>query len=335
MKDVATRARVSVQTVSNVVNGRAGSTGTETRERVERAMAEIGYHRNMSARGLRSARTDTLALLLRDETESYLADPLTNLITSGIGDVLREAQRGLLIQTVKTGAPREALLNPLLESRVDGALVLLSGDPELRRWYIERLQEIGTPFVVFDEVLADPSILSVRAADRDAGRMLTELLLGRGHRRIAFIGARNPWAVVEQRHLGYRDALAAAGLELDESLQRFGAGWQAEGGGDMAADLLGAPNPPDAIVCGSDVLAVGAVQEARRRGLAVPGDVAVAGFDDFAFSSYVEPPLTTVAIPGYQMGQLAAEMVLAEIDGTGPRARQVVLPVELRVRQSA
>lgn len=335
MRDVATRAGVSVQTVSNVVNGRAGSAGAETRSRVERAMRDIGYHRNMSARGLRSARTDTLALLLRDETEGYLADPLTNLITAGIGDVLREAQRGLLIQTVKTGAAREALLTPLLESRVDGALVLLSGERDLRHWYVDRLEEIGIPFVVFDEVLDNPSILSVRAADRDAGRMVTELLLERGRRRIAFIGARNPWAVVEQRQLGYKDALREAGIATEDALQLFGAGWQAEGGSDMTAALLDRALPPDAIVCGSDVLAVGAIQEARRRGVSVPDDLAIAGFDDFAFSSYIEPPLTTVAIPGYQMGQLAAEMVLAEIDGSGPRVRQVVLPVELRVRQSA
>ena len=213
MRDVAQRASVSVMTVSNVINGRPGAVGAATRRRVERAMRDLGYRRNVSARALRSTRSDTLAFLLRDETEEYLADPLTNLITAGVGDVLREQDRSLLIRTVRADGPAESLLAPVLEGRVDGAFVLLSGEPTLRTWYLEQLGASGSPFVVFDEVLDDPDVLSVRAADRDAGRMLTESLLAKGHRRIAFIGARVPWPVVEQRHLGYADALRAAGLE--------------------------------------------------------------------------------------------------------------------------
>jgi DNA-binding LacI/PurR family transcriptional regulator len=334
MKDVAARAGVSVQTVSNVINAREGTAGPETRERVEQAMEELGYHPNVSGRALRSSRTDTMALLLRDETESFLADPLTNLITAGIGDVLREEERGLLIQTAKPGGRREGLLAPILQSRVDGAFVLLSGDREMRLWYVEQLARLGRPFVVFDEVLDDRSILSVRAADRDAGRSLAEYLIGKGHTRIAFIGARSPWAVVEQRHLGYEDAMRAAGLRPDRRLQIFAAGWQSSGGAEITHELLSMDRPPSAIMCGSDVLAVGAIQAAKARGLRVPDDVAVTGFDDFAFSSFIEPQLTTIRVPGYEMGQVAAEMLLAEVDGRGPRVRQVVLPTQLVIRGS-
>jgi DNA-binding LacI/PurR family transcriptional regulator len=335
MKDVAARSGVSVQTVSNVINDRQGSTTAETRRRVEQAMEDLGYHRNASASALRSSRVGTVSLLLRDETQSFLADPLTNLITAGVGDVLRERGRGLLITTARAEAPREDLLKPLLQSHADGALVLLSGERDLRYWYIERLAQLGRPFVVFDEVLTDRDILSVRAADRDAGRMLAEHLLATGHKRIAFIGARSPWAVVEQRHLGYQDAMRAAGITPDPALQIFAAGWQSEGGAEMTDDLLSMRRRPTAIMCGSDVLAIGAIQAAKARGLTVPDDVAVTGFDDFSFSTYIEPQLTTVHIPGYEMGQIAAEMLLAEIDGTPPTVRQIVLPVEVVVRGSA
>ena len=335
MKDVAARAGVSPQTVSNVINDRVGATGPKTRARVEEAMRSLGYHMNVSARALRSSRADAFALLLRDETQSFLADPLTNLITAGIGDVLRERERGLLIQTSKATDRGIGLLRPVLEGRVDGAFVLLSGDRELRMWYIDRLKENDRPFVVFDEVLDDPTILSVRAADRDAGRMLTEYLLNTGHRRIAFVGARSPWAVVEQRLLGYHDALNAAGVPSPAEIRLFDAGWKSDGGADMTTRLLALKEPPTAIMCGSDVLAVGAVQAAKALGRQVPGDVAITGFDDFDFSSYVEPALTTVRVPGYEMGQVAARMLIDEVDGNDPSPRQFVLPVELRLRATA
>lgn len=333
MREVAERASVSVMTVSNVINGRPGAVGSETKARVEQAMAEIGYHPNMSARALRSAQSDTLAFLLRDESSEYLADPLTNLLTAGIGEVLREHDRNLLIRTVRAESDPEGLFEPLLQSRVDGAFVLLSGEPDMRRWSVQRLTEIDVPFVVFDEVLDDPQVLSVRAADRDGGRVLTEHLMGRGHRRIGFIGARVPWAVLEQRRLGHADALRSAGIEPVDELQVFDAGWQPAGAAAMVDTLLALPDPPTAIMCGSDVLAIGAIQTLKRRGLRVPDDIAVTGFDDFTFAEFVEPALTTVRVPALQMGRMAAGMLLREIEGAVD-VRQVVLPVELVVRAS-
>jgi LacI family transcriptional regulator len=335
MRDVAERASVSIMTVSNVINGRAGAVSATTRRRVERAMKELDYHPNVTARALRSTKSNTLAFLLRDESDGYLADPLTSLITAGVGDVLREQDRSLLIRTVRTDGPPESLLAPVLEGRVDGAFVLLSGEPGLRRRYVEQLSETSTPFVVFDEVLEDQRILSVRAADRDAGRMLAERLLLQGHKRIAFIGARVPWAVVEQRHLGYADALHAAGIQPAPELQLFEAGWQPSGGALMTGALLELDEPPTAVMCGSDALALGAIQAVKGSGREVPKDVAVTGFDDFTFSAFVEPALTTVRIPAYQMGRLAAGMLLGEIAGDHPDARQLVLPVELVARSSA
>lgn len=335
MKDVAALAGVSVMTVSNVVNQRTGSAAKETRRRVERAMAELGYHPNTSARALRSDRSDTVAFLLRDPSDEFLADPLTNLIIAGVGDVLRERDQNLLIQAARTDGPPESLLLPVLQGRADGSFALMSGPAELRRWYVERLSGIGKPFLVFDEVLTDASVLSVRAADRDAGRMLTEYLLGRGHERIAFIGARNPWPVVEQRRLGYADALSAAGIDPNSQKQLFEAGWRASGGASMATTLMEGERPPTAVVCASDLLAVGALQAVQGMSLRVPEQVAIAGFDDFDFSAWVKPALTTVRVPAYDMGRLAAGMLLDSIDGLTPTPKQVVLPVELIPRQSA
>ncbi|MBV9920144.1 MAG: LacI family DNA-binding transcriptional regulator [Pseudonocardia sp.] len=334
LKDVAARAQVSNSTVSNVLNGRLQSVSRQTERRVRRAMEELNYHPNSSARALRSQANGILAFLLLDESEKYLADPLTNHIIAGVGDVLRERGWSLLIHTVMAGSAREQLFQPLLQRSVDGAFLLVSGSRENRRWYVNELTRMQQSFVVFDEVLDNATTMSVRAADRDAGRILTEHLLGKGHRRIAFIATGVATAVIEQRHLGYADALRAAGLAPDPGLLRLHGTWQPAGGAMMATELMALPEPPTAIICGHDVLAIGALHAVQNLGLAVPGEVAVAGFDDYAVSAWVRPTLTSVQLPGYQMGRTGATMLFDVCTGAEPPARQVVLPVELSARGS-
>jgi DNA-binding LacI/PurR family transcriptional regulator len=335
MKDVASEAGVSAQTVSNLINGRYGQMSPSTRARVEAAMRKLGYHPHGTAQGLRSARTRTLGFLVLDDHAGFLADPLTGLLMAGVGDVVRARRFGLLVQGARPGSDPEALLAPILERRIDGAFMLLSGASDVRRSYVERLLELAVSFVVFDEILPDTRALSVRAAERAGGRQLTQHLLGKGHRRIAFIAARVPWAVVEQRFLGYRDALALGDMDPAPELELFEGSWHPGGGQAMATKLLSRSDPPTAIIGGSDLLALAAMRAARLLGLRVPDDVAVAGFDDFPFSALVEPPLTTVAVPAYEMGHAAAETLLQRLDGEQPSRRELVLDVELRVRESA
>ena len=334
MRDVAASAEVSVQTVSNLINGRFEQMSDTTRERVEEVMERLGYHPDVGARGLRSSRTRTLGFLVLDEHMAFLADPLTGLLMAGVGDVARECDFGILVRGARPSAREGDLLKPIRERRIDGAFVLLSGATKIRQSMIESLIESGVEFVIFDEIVEDSSILSVRAADRDGGRRLTEHVLARGHRRIAFAAAQVPWPVVEQRFLGYRDALTSAGIAPDPKLELFDSDWAPAGGAEMATTLLARREPPTAIVCGSDLLAVAAMRAIRDAGLRIPEDVAVAGFDDFAFAEYVEPPLTTVAVPGYEMGKAAATMLIDQLEGHGPAVRHIVFGVELRVRGS-
>jgi len=336
MRDVAARAGVSVQTVSNLVNHRLHQMSDETRARIEDAMADLGYHPNSTARSLRSARTDTIGFLLLDEGARYLADPMTDLVIAGVGDVARDRGYSVLIQAGRPGAPDSGLLTPVLESRVDGVLLFLSGPPESRAWYASEVSELGTPLVQLEEARDGGAPgMSVTAANRDGARRLTDYLIARGHRRIGFIAARQPWPMVEQRHLGYKDALQAAGIAHDPGLEVFDGVWDAAEAGAMLARLLADRDPPTAIMGANDLLAIGAIREARARSLRVPADLAVTGFDDFAFSEYVEPALTTVRIPGYDIGRRAAELLIDHLDGREPEERHVVLPVELRIRDSA
>jgi DNA-binding LacI/PurR family transcriptional regulator len=335
MKDVAASAGVSLQTVSNFVNGRLDQMSEDTQKRVKSALERLDYHPDVSAQGLRSARTRTLGFLVLDEHQAFLADPLTAQLIAGVGDVARESRFGILIQGGSPLAASDELLAPFNERRIDGAFVLLTGDPEVRRSHIERLRDGGHQFVLFDEVVDDASIPTVRAAERDGGRRLTEHLLESGHRRIAFVAARVPWAVLEQRFLGYADALEKAGIEPTTELALFQArGYGPADGADLVRQLLAKPDPPTAIIGGSDLLALATMRVVRDLGLRVPDDVAVAGFDDFAFAALVDPPLTTVAVPGYEMGRAAAAMLIERLNGQPSLVQQSVFGVELKIRDS-
>ena len=337
MSDVATLAGVSVPTVSNFANGRFGRMSPETRARVQDAIEQLGYRVNISARGLRSSRTQTLAFLVLDDSPRFLADPLTGLYLSGIGDVARGNGYSVLVHSAPSTAGVAELFRPLMEMRAEAACVLLSGPRELRLEIVTQLIETGIEFVLLDESLPAEAgdVLTVKADQELGARKLVQYLLGRGHRRIAFIGGDAGWAVLDERFAGYREALRSGNLDFDESLCLFEAGWEPTGGAPIVAKLLGLETPPTAIVCGSDMLAIGVMRSLVDHGLRVPDDVAVCGFDDFDFSAHTDPQLTTVAVPAWQMGQTAAQILLDSLAGKPLRQRQVCLPTELRIRASA
>jgi DNA-binding LacI/PurR family transcriptional regulator len=334
MRQVAELAGVSVQTVSNHVNGRYQYMAEDTRRRVAAAMRELGYHPNVTARSLRSAETRTLGFLILDQHARFLADPLTDLVIAGVGDVAREQDYGILIQAARPAEEPEGLLAPLLQSRVDGAFLLLSGEPKVREEIIGRVGEMTRQFVVFDEPLTGQETMSVRAADRDGGRRLAEHLLERGHERIALMGAAVPWAVVEQRTLGFNDAMRSRGIEPDPDLIKLEAGWEPASAVPIAERLLELTPRPTAIVCLTDLLGIATIHTAHRLGLDVPGDVAVCGFDDFPFSQFTHPALTTVRVPAYEMGAEAARILIGHLGGDEDVQKQVELAVELMVRAS-
>jgi DNA-binding LacI/PurR family transcriptional regulator len=337
MRDVAGQAGVSLQTVSNYVNGRFNLMSADTRERVGRELDRLGYWPNASARSLRAKRTMTLGFLVLDEGARFLADPMTDLIIAGIGDVARDSGYSLLIQAARPDPEdTDRLFSPLLEDRVDGAFLFLSGAPSVRRKTIRRVNELGFSFVVFEQAPAGVPVVSVTAENRAGARQLAEHLLAGGHRRIAFISTRTSWPMVEERLRGYREALSAASAVAPE-LELTDGVWDPNDGARMAEQLLDLPDPPTAIMCGNDLLALGALQAARIRGLRVPEDVAVTGFNDFEFARFADPPLTTVRVPGYLLGRIGAESLIARLGGDEPPAsgERLTLPVEMQLRGSA
>jgi DNA-binding LacI/PurR family transcriptional regulator len=335
IRDVANAAGVSIQTVSNLVNGRTNQMAQPTEQRIRRVMKDLGYHPNPAARGLRSATTRTLGFLILDDATRFFANPMTDLFLAGFADVSREEGHAVLIQASPPGRPIDHLLLPLLERRIDAAVVFLSGPANLRTQYIRRLQHLPVPFVLLEEhSQLGNGVPRVTADDRAGSRDLCRLLLARGHTRIAFLTAMHRWSAIEERHGGYADALVEACAELDPALALWQGNFAPSDAADGAGMLLDHDPPPTAIMCGNDLIALGVLRAVRDRGLRVPGDVAVTGFDDFEFAEAVEPALTTVRIAGYEMGVYAAKALVDSIRSKGqPEGR--VFHTELCIRESA
>ncbi len=333
MQDVADRAGVSVQTVSNLVNGREHLMGHKTRERVAQAMVVLDYRPNMRARGLRSAKTNELGFLVVDDEARFLADPMNGTVMAGAEETTREQGYGLLIHSARPGEIDDGLLNPLLESRVDGAVLYLSGEPSDRDVYLKRVAELGHPYVLFGEA-RDGKVPSVTAANSDGAYRLATHLIEKGHRRIAFIGGRASWPMIEQRYAGYRAALHDHDIEPARELQLFRGRWEPADGEAMAETLLALREPPTAIMAANDVVALGVFRTARNRGLQIPEDVAVTGFNDFDFSAFLYPALTTVSLPVYEMGKAAAAILVEQLEGKDGELERD-FPVEVIVRDSS
>lgn len=334
MRDVADLAGVSLQTVSNFVNGRHDQMSEETLAKVARAMEKLQYRPNVAAASLRSQRARTIAFLVLDEHVAFLADPLTDLLIAGAGDVARDHGYSVLVQGGRPDQLIADLLSPLFEGRADGAVIQLSGPRSVRRQTIDMASSAGLSIVIIDETGLSAGVMGVRAQQETGARLLAEFLIENGHTRIGFIGAAVPWAVVEQRLAGFRTAMRRAGLDVDPDLILLEATYQARDGELLARRLLESRKPPTAIMCATDLLAAGAMRAARTLGLDVPKDVAVTGFNDFEFSEYLQPPLTTVRVPAYEMGRAAASMLISAIEDRVPPEQSAVFPTELVLRGS-
>jgi LacI family transcriptional regulator len=335
-RDVAAAAGVSVQTVSNLFTGRRHHLSAETEQRILEAIDQLGYTPNSTARGLRSRSTRMLAFVIGDASEDFLGDPLTDRLLSGVGAVLRERDYALVIDSYRPGGPAKVATRHLAEGRVDAALVMVSGGLDERRRIVRQLEVTGGRFALLQEhtdltAAADKPVWSVSAADFAGSRALTQHLIDRGHELISFVGTREQWSALEQRTGGYVAAMSDAGL-ADRVEVVVAEDFSPRAGLATGPTLLDRRVRPTAIMCGNDSLALGVLRAAGDRGIEVPEQLAITGFNDFAFAEFTTPPLTTVSLPGEAMGRLAARMLL---DPEPPvEQTALVLDVELRLRGS-
>jgi LacI family transcriptional regulator len=324
VKDVALAAGVSVATVSRALN-RTGRFSPETLQRVRKAANQLGYVPHGAARALASRRSRAFGAIVPTLENLNFA-----LCAEAIQQRAIEARYHLLVASTGYDPSRElAHVQDFAAHGVDG-IVLVGAQRD--REVLEFLRAREIPYVV-TWVLADPGTPSVGFDNAEAARRLARHLLDLGHRQIGVIAGlvrNNDRAAA--RLEGVRRALADRGLALPQELLIERPYRIAEGQLAMRA-LMTAPTPPTAVICGNDQLAFGALLECGRRGISVPGDVSIAGFDDLEFASQIRPALTTIHVPAEQIGQRAADYLLARAAGA-PVATTTEVPVNLIVRES-
>lgn len=326
MHDVAHRAGVSIKTVSNVVNDYP-HVRAETRRRVQEAIDSLGYRLNTTARNLRQGRTGMIGLALPELSLPYFAELADS--------VMRAAEeRGVVVLLEQTGAQRERELQALDSPQrrlTDGLLFSpLALEPE----ETERL-EVDYPMVLLGERMFGP-VDHVTMANVEASRAATLHLVERGCRRIAVIGA-HPGETMGSARLrfdGYRQALAEAGLPFDPDLVADAGLWHRSTGAAAMSRLLDAGTAIDGVFGMNDALALGALHVLHSRGVSVPRDVAVMGFDDIDDARYSEPLLSSVAPGREQIARTAVDMLLERIEGSTVEPRRVVASFEIVARES-
>jgi len=322
MADVAALAGVSHQTVSRALNN-PSVVRPATRAKVEEAIEALGYRRNMSARALATRR-------------SHLIGVVTPAVTlfgpSHMVMAIQEAARNVGYATISAGSETASestaeILDFFLTLGVEGIIVIAptrkTAEEALR--LAERL-----PVVAIATGMPDPGSLHVVGIDNERGaRDATRHLIELGHQRIAHISGPADWFEAQARMHGWRSELEAAGLPVPEPIN--GASWDAADGYTAAQALL-AEGLPTAVFAANDDLALGAMRAFHEAGVAIPGEVAVVGFDDVASCAYYEPPLTTVRQPFEALGRQALEALMAALQGREPRT-ELTVP-ELLVRGS-
>jgi LacI family transcriptional regulator len=326
IRDIADLAGVSIATVSRVLNDRP-DVAPDTRETVLQVVREHGFSRNRGARALSRGRTGFVGLTL-----PLIADAYFGPILSGASEALYEEDMRIILGPTHHEHEREVtLLERLVRESTDGAILMLPSESEAE---LRALQAQGYPFVVVDPMEPPPDgIPCVSAMHASGAKQATEHLLALGHRRIGAIAGAEGWYATEERLLGFRAALAGAGILPDADLIRF-SDWQIPTGEAAAEEILAHPDPPTAIFGFNDNVAIGALNAARRRGLRVPDDLSIVGFDDTFQSRIVWPQLTTVRQPLQELGRTGVSLLMRLLEGQRVEALRMELSTTLVVRAS-
>ena len=326
LKELAARAGVHPSTVSRVVNNDPVlRVSAETRARIEALLEETDYRPDGVARSLRLRQTFVLAMLIPDIT-----NPLFANIFLGIEDVAGQRGYGVILANTGGTVGRErAHLRSLQARRVDGVILasVARRDPSVR-W----LREQGIKHVLVNRYSGERDPF-VGADDLAGGRMATRHLVGIGHRRIAHLAGSPGVSTAVQRRRGYAAALEEAGIEPDPELV-VESGYLEAPGRQAMERLLALRRPPTAVFAVNDMAAMGAHAAALDRGLRIPQDVAIVGYNDVPLAARLAPPLTTLRVPVREFGRLSAEMLIEQIQSGRSVRRRVVLQPELIVRGS-
>ncbi len=326
MKDVAQLAGVSTATVSRALMN-PEKVSSSTRKRVEEAVLEAGYSPNSLARNLRRNESKTIVAIVPD-----ICDPYFTEIIRGIEDAAME--HGYLVLLGDSGQQKKresSFVNLVFTKQADGMLLLGTDLP----FDVSKPEQKNLPpMVMACEFAPELELPTVHIDNLTSAFEVVNYLTQLGHKRIAQISGPENATLCQFRLQGYQQALRRAGITMNPTYTTFG-DFTFESGVKAVRQLMSLPDAPTAIFCHNDIMAIGAIQEAKRLGLRIPRDLSVVGFDDIQFSQYCDPPLTTISQPRYEIGRQAMLMMLELLRGHDVQAGSRLLETQLVIRESA
>jgi DNA-binding LacI/PurR family transcriptional regulator len=331
--DVASKAGVSISTVSKVLSG-STRVNEVTREKVLSAVSQLNYVPSLAARGIASGRTSIIGLVIPYTPLQLLYDPHLQGNLCGIEEILNDHDYALLIATANREHESSSSYKRLLRSNyIDGAVVMEtqeSKSPDLHR----QLSQQRYPWVILGYPVGMVPSYCVHADDLQGAQRMTEYLISLGHRRIGMLQVKDSAYASEERVRGYKQMLAHKGIPLDESLMVDSGDWTEEAAHSTVSQLLERPDRPTAVFALNDRMALGVLQWAREHKLRVPEDLTVVGFDDIPAAAAGFPPLTTIRQPSVEMGRQSVKLLFKLLEG-GSVSSRVVVGTELVVRASS
>jgi DNA-binding LacI/PurR family transcriptional regulator len=326
MKEVAKLAGVSVATVSRVLNNKP-SVSSELRSKVLEAVGELNYQRNRVARSLRVKTSQIIGLIISD-----IQNPFFTSIVRGVEDLAYEHSYTLLLCNSDEDPDKERLyIDTMLAERVAG--VIISPVAEVDN-YSSVLLEAGVPIVAMDRRMRDLDVDTVLVNNVEGAYQAVSHLIELGHRRIGFIGGPLQTTTGRERHEGYKKALTEHGISLEQSLLKIG-DFKQDSGYQIVCELLEMDDSPVAVFTANNLMTLGALNAIHEKGLSIPQDMAIVGFDDMPWAPSLDPPLTAVAQPTYELGQTAADLLLRRVADPKRPVEQICLETTLVIRESS
>lgn len=325
LKMVAERAGVSVNTVSRAINNKS-DINEETKKRVLKVAQELGYVQNATAVALRTKKTRTLGVVIADNRNPFYAEVL-----NGIEEAAREKNYHIILaNTQRDYQKEEEAINLLLAKRVDGLLITPVQD---RNDDIKNLIEANIPFVIVGRDFKNIEVDAVYNDEVKGGFLATKYLIKKGHKRIALINGFLHKSPARGRLEGYKKALKEYGIPFDDSLVSVG-DIDVKDGYERTKQLLEKNLDFTAIFAYNDMMAFGAMRAIKEKGLRIPEDIGLVGYDDIPFSSLISPSLTTIRLKKQELGVESLKLLLSRINVSRKKTKKIMLDVELKIRET-
>lgn len=329
LKDIALKAKVSRMTVSRVFSGKA-KVSKQTRDRIEKIAAKMGYHTNLVARSLSSSRSMTIGILM-PKTKNVFLDVYITQILSGISDITQDLNYRIMFFPFDYERCHKNFYVSISKSNLVDGLILLKTRKDDKG--IEELAAAKFPFILVNHKNNSERINYVDSCNNKGAKFAVEHLYKLGHRKIAFVTGEMHETNAIDRLNGFKKAMRGFDLPIKKEWIING-DFSKEKAYEASEKLFCSRDLPTAIFCSDDYMAIGVMNRIKEKGLAIPDDISVIGFDDIELSSYIKPALTTVRQPIYEIGRSAAEFVLDLIEGRKKTPIHELFDVELIIRES-